>query len=152
MQTSNDNPPQWVRYVIESQLNSEARLLNLESKIRKAAKDRRENDVKENIFEKKLYKDQYNFNRNVYEHLDRALQLVPEGSECMKLTREGMNILNNRNKQLKIADRFGWDPNLFVTADIRWGSHTVDTFSSFRTQHLPRGQSSGHHKILLLCL
>ena len=41
-------------------------------------------------FWKKLYKDQYNFNRNIYEHLDRALQLVPEDTECVELIREGI--------------------------------------------------------------
>ena len=58
---------------------------------------------------KKLYKDQYDFNKNVFEHLNRALRLVFEDSECGDLIGEGMNLLKNRNKQLKIADRFGWE-------------------------------------------
>ena len=44
-----DDPLQWARYVVESQLNSEARLVNLESEIRKATRDRKENDAKEKV-------------------------------------------------------------------------------------------------------
>ena len=109
MHKDGDDPPQWARCVVESQLNSEARLVNLEYEIRKATRGRKENDAKKYVFEKKLYKDQYDFNKNVFEHLDRALRLVVEDSECGNLIGEGMNLLKSRNKQLKIADRFGWE-------------------------------------------
>ena len=80
MHKDGDEPPQWARYVVESQFNSEARLVNLRSEIRKATRGRKENDAKEYVFEKKLYKDQYDYNKNVFEHLDCALHLVLEDS------------------------------------------------------------------------
>ena len=92
MHKGDDEPLQWARYVVESQLNSEARLVNLESEIRKATRGRKENDAKEYVFEKKLYKDQCDFNKNVFEHLDCALHLVLEDSECGDLIRECMNL------------------------------------------------------------
>ena len=82
MHKDGDELPQWARYVVESQLNSEARLVNLESEIRKATRGRKENDAKEYVFEKKLNKDQHDFDENVFEHLDRTLHLVFEDSEC----------------------------------------------------------------------
>ena len=108
MHKDGDDPPQWARYTVESQLNSKARLVNLESEIRKAKRGRKENDAKDYLFEKKPYKDQYDFNKKVFEHLDRALHLVLKDRECGDLIRECMNLLKNRNKQLKITDRFGW--------------------------------------------
>ena len=109
MHKDGDEPPQWARYVVESQLDSEARLVNLESEIRKATRGRKENDAKEYVFEKKLYRDQYDSNKNIFEHLNRALHLALEDSECGDLIREGINLLKNHNKQLKITDRFDWE-------------------------------------------
>ena len=107
MHKDGDEAPQWARYVVESQLNSEARLINLESEIRKATRGRKENDAREYVFEKKLckVKDQYDFNKNVFELLDHALHLVfepVEDSECGDLIREGMNLLKNRNKHCEV--------------------------------------------------
>ena len=96
MHKDGNDLPQWARYVVESKLNSDVRLVNLENEIRKATRDRKENDAKEYIFEKKLCKDQYDFN-NVFEHLDRTLHLVLDDSECGDLIREGMNLLKSRN-------------------------------------------------------
>ena len=72
-----DNAMRLARYVVELHLNSEVRLLNLENEIRKFATDRRENvKDKEYVFEEKLFKDQYKFNKNVHEHIDGALHYV----------------------------------------------------------------------------
>ena len=92
MYKDGDDPSKWARCVVESQLNSEARLVNLKSEIRKATRNRTDNDAKEYIFE------------NVSEHLDCALNLVVEDSESGDLIREGMNLLKCCNKQSKITD------------------------------------------------
>ena len=107
MHKDGDEPPQSARYVVESQLNSKARLVNLESEIRKATRGRKENDAKEYVSEKKLYKDQYDFNKNVFEHLDRALHLVFEEIECAAYQRDPFADNSSDEKRLKCARKEG---------------------------------------------
>ena len=60
------------------------------------------------------------------------IQLVPQW-----IPRIDNKMADLMSKQLDLDD-YMLDPNLFAIADIRWGPHTVDRFSSFRTRQIPR--------------
>ena len=57
----------------------------------------------------KPHKEQYNFNNNVFEQLNCALELVGEYSECAEMIRDGMNLTNDGSKHLTITDGLGWE-------------------------------------------
>ena len=56
------------------------------------------------------------------------IQLVPEW-----IPRIDNQMADLMSKQLDLDD-YMLDPNVFATANIRWGPHTVDRFSSIRTR------------------
>ena len=60
------------------------------------------------------------------------IQLVPEW-----IPRIHNQVADLMSKQLDLDD-YMLDPNLFATADIRWGPHTVDRFNSFGTRQILR--------------
>ena len=60
------------------------------------------------------------------------IQLVPEW-----IPRIDNQVADLMSKQLDLDD-YMLNPNLFAIADIRWGPHIVDRFSSFRTRQIPR--------------
>ena len=54
--------------------------------------------------------------------------------------------MDSRSDNL-ISDHFSKDidkddymlsPEIFAAADVRWGPHSIDRFSSFRTRQIPR--------------
>ena len=55
------------------------------------------------------------------------IQFVPEW-----IPRIDNQMADLMSKQLDLDD-YMLDPNLFAIADIQWGPHTMDRFSSFRT-------------------
>ena len=55
------------------------------------------------------------------------IRLVPEW-----IPRFDNQMADLMSKQLDLDD-YMLDPNLFAIADIQWGPHTVDRFSSFKT-------------------
>lgn len=105
------NPPRWAKYFLDSQLICEERLVSLEHELKKVSGNKNAiDDAKTKfVFEKKIYSNQHDFNMNIFEHLNRALELVGDDTEASNELRKGIDLINSRNKQLKIADRWGWE-------------------------------------------
>ena len=73
--SSEENPPQWAKFWIDSHQNVEERLFNLENEMRNKneANSRPTDKVEAFKFEKKGYCEQYEFNQKVAEQLKAVL-------------------------------------------------------------------------------
>ena len=82
--------PQWAKYMIAFQQQSEQRLQNLESAV------------------KKLYQEQYDFNMSLYRTLENAIQ-VEDKEEIDAHLLTGIGFIEKRNKILMLSDKHGWE-------------------------------------------
>ena len=108
--SSEENPPQWAKFWIDSHQNAEDRLFNLENEImnKNEANSRPTDKVEAFKFEKKVYSEQYEFNQKFAEQLKAALYTNDPYSRERQLS-EGIVLINKHNKKLMLADRYGWD-------------------------------------------
>ena len=72
-----EQAPQWVKYMIAFQQQSEQRLQNLESAVKKAGSTyvSPNQDKMVHKFTKKLYQEQYDFNMSLYRALENAIKI-----------------------------------------------------------------------------
>ena len=72
--------PQWAKYMIAFQQQSEQRLQNLESAVKKAGSTYVSPNQDKLVykFTKKLYQEQYDFNMSLYRTLENAISLTAE--------------------------------------------------------------------------
>ena len=63
---------------------------------------------------------------------ENNIQLYPEW-----IPRSNNLILDHFSKDID-KDDYMLNPEIFAAADVRWGPHSIDRFSSFRTRQIPR--------------
>jgi len=61
-------------------------------------------------------KKQYQLNKEVLEKIDEALA-TDDGEDCTKELTEGKDLLVERNKNILLAEKYGWDTVACYTAD-----------------------------------
>ena len=98
--SSEENPPQWAKFWINSHQNAEERLFNLENEVRNKneANSRPTDKVEAFKFGKRVYSEQYEFNQKVAEQLKAALYTNDPYSRERQLN-EGIAFINKRNKK-----------------------------------------------------
>ena len=105
-----EQAPQWAKYMIAFQQQSEQRLQNLESAVKKAGSTyvTPYQDKMVYKFTKKLYQEQYDFYMSLYRTLENAIQIEDkEKRDAHLLT--GISMIEKRNKILMLSDRYGWE-------------------------------------------
>ena len=102
--------PQWVKYMIAFQQQSEQRQQNLESAVKKAGSTYVSPKQDKSVYKfiKKLYQEQYDFKMSLYTTLENAIQIEDkEERDAHLLT--GTGIIEKRNKILMLSDKHGWE-------------------------------------------
>ena len=105
-----EQAPQWAKYMIALQQQSEQRLQNLESAVKKAGSTyvSTNQDKMVNKFTNKLYEDQYDFNMSLYRTLENAVQMEDKEERDAHLL-AGTEVAEKRNKILILSDKHGWE-------------------------------------------
>ena len=102
--SSEENPPQWAKFWIDSHQNAEERLFNLENEVRSKneAYSRPTDKVEAFKFEKEVYSEQYKFNQKVAEQLKADLYTNDLYSRQRQLN-EGIALLMNVIKKTNVG-------------------------------------------------
>ena len=110
-QSSESETPRWVedfhKTMVSVQTGNSEHLEHLEAELRKANKKNKKEE--RNVaykFTKKWNEEQYEFNQEIYRKMEIAAE-EPDEEEHGQLLREGMKIINERNKILTVTDRYG---------------------------------------------
>ena len=101
--------PRWAQQLLDAQKESDERLKTLESEIRatsKQIKKRKHSPTPE--FKFKRNKIQYDLNKSVLDKIENALELSDDEQRCLVLN-EGKELLVERNKHIKLAEKYGWE-------------------------------------------
>ena len=105
-----EQAPQWAKYMLAFQQQSEQRLQNLESAVKKAGSTYVSPNQDKMVykFTKKLYQEQYDFNMSLYRTLENAIQIEAKEERDAHLLK-GIGLIENRNKILMLSDKYGWE-------------------------------------------
>ena len=104
-----ESVPRWAQQLLDAQKESDERLKTLESEIRatsKQIKKRKHSPTPE--FKFKRNKIQYDLNKSVLDKIENALELSDDEQRCLVLN-EGKELLVERNKHIKLAEKYGWE-------------------------------------------
>ena len=106
-----EQAPQWAKYMIAFQQQSEQRLQNLELAVEKAGSTYVSPNQHKMVyikFTKKLYEDQYNFNMSLYRTLENAVQIEDMEERDAHLL-AGIEFIEKHNKILMLNEKHGWE-------------------------------------------
>ncbi|CAB4037652.1 Integrase recombinase xerD-like, partial [Paramuricea clavata] len=118
--SKSEEPPVWAKEILENQQKTAQDLLRLKTEI-STAKLKVSNStavpkVAEPEFRYQGNKKQYELNKNVLAHVDRALTSHDMGEISVELS-QGKRILEERNKHILLAEKYGWDTVHCYTAE-----------------------------------
>ena len=110
---SPSEPPQWARELLKNQGEYTKEMKHLQSEIERdraymSTRDRRVSSVSEHVFKYVGNKKQYGLNNSVADKIQVALTTTDEQQRTAALN-EGKRLLNERNKHILLAEKFGWD-------------------------------------------
>lgn len=107
-----DDVPPWARQLIENQQKAirknDKKLDDLREEIRALKRKRNKDDDEDFEWKKKGHKKQFEFNRS----LENQFQEIASTNDLLTArvaAEKGLELINERNKLLKIADSHGWD-------------------------------------------
>ena len=105
-----EQAPQWAKYMIAFQQQSEQRLQNLESAVKKAGSTYVSPNQDKSVykFTKKLHQEQHHFNMSLYRTVENAIQIEDKEERDGHLL-TGIGIIEKRNKILMLSDKHGWE-------------------------------------------
>ena len=102
--------PAWAQKLLDAQKESEERLKSLENEVKetgkRASRKRERSPVPE--FKYKRNKIQFDINKSVMEKIENALEMSDDEERRATLN-EGKDILVQRNKHIKLAEKYGWE-------------------------------------------
>ena len=105
-----DEVPSWVKELLAFNKATDRRLKSLEDEVKatgqRISRKRERSPVPD--FKYKRNRTQYEFNRRVLEKIETALEASDE-EECDQALTEGKSIICERNKHIKLAEKFGWE-------------------------------------------
>ena len=102
--------PDWAKQLLEAHRESDQRLIALEKELKTTSKQigrkREHSPVAE--FKFKRNKVQYELNKSVLKKIEAALEESDEEASRVALD-EGRELLIQRNKHIKLAEKYGWE-------------------------------------------
>lgn len=105
-----DEVPSWAKELLAFNKATDRRLKSLEDEVKatgqRVSRKRERSPVPD--FKYKRNRTQYEFNRRVLEKIETALEASDEEERDQALT-EGKSIICERNKHIKLAEKFGWE-------------------------------------------
>ena len=105
-----EQAPQWAKYMIAFQQQSEQRLQNLESAVKKAGSTYVSPNQDKMVykFTKMFYQDQYDFNMSLHRTLENAVQIEDKEERDAHML-AGIELIEKRNKILMLSGKHGWE-------------------------------------------
>lgn len=107
---SDDETPSWAKKLLKSHKETDRRLKALEAEVKSTGKrvsQKRERSPAPE-FKYKRNRSQYEFNQKVLDKIETALEVSDEDERSTALS-EGKNLIEERNKHIKLAEKYGWE-------------------------------------------
>ena len=105
-----EEAPGWAKQLLKSNKDTDRRLRALEAEVKGTGKrvSRKRERSPAPEFKYKRNRTQYEFNQKVLDTIKTALEVSDEDERSEALN-EGKNLICERNKHIKLAEKFGWE-------------------------------------------